>query len=572
MAQSRPQSSVWLRVLMGIARVLAAVVVAVAASAALAELDVEPVEFARVLPVVLTGEAILYILMLGGGTVAGPVLVLTLVLAFALRAGVALGASALSPQVGGDLIEGAKFYYASFWPSAAAEVLLTTLLLRLMRPLIARRRGSARRPAARPRVEEVLDDESRDALLAALEEAPDEPPVSPTVLEEQQIGDLAERAETPADEELAAQELVLPFDEAEADPEAEEAEPPAEEPPADEPPLPPGVIDATPQPAAAEGEVAPAEPTEVAPTPEPPEAAPVATEEASPGEDTERLEPVVAPEQIAELGGPATPRNLQEMVDVIAHAAGGDAADVRVWGTTDGRTVIAAVPSGTPAAATAAHADGLAKAHLSLCAWLGADATCMQLAATPLGAYALRALDEAADTMLLMAGRGRASAGRLELMMARTAEAVQGMAPAPAGREPAPILPEMTPLRADNALAIRVADAARAVGGRLAKGWLGYRQADRGPVLVAVPPGADAESLARIATAAAGGVAGFTDALALGAPEWLILAGGSTLLALAWEQIAGERALLVAVADDSGAVGRIRWELAEIARLAAAKD
>ncbi len=576
MTPDRPDSPVWRRVLMGIARVLATAVVAVAASAALAELEITPIEFGRALPVVLTGEAIVYVLMLGGGAVAGPVMLLTIVLAFAARAGIAIGASALSPQEGGDLIAGAKFYYAAYWPSAVAQVLFMAVLLRLIRPLIARRRRR-RRASPRPSpADEVIDDTTREALLAALEESPDAPPASPTVLEEQQLGDLGEQVEADIEEELPAQELALPLDEPE---------------PAEEGPLPPGVIDATPEAPAAEAPEAAEEPAdaETAADPAEPEpgpaseAEPAAAEAAEqpvaatplPGESTDRLEPVGAAEEAGEpapdepAGPPVPARNLQEMAAVIADAAGGG-ADVRVWGASDGRTVIAAVPSGTPAAGTAAHADALARTHVSLCAWLGVDATCLQLTGTPLGAFALRALDESAGVLLLLAGRGEAAAGRLELTMNRTAEAVQGLAPV-AGFSAPPALPEMAPLREHRALAGRVADAARAVGGHLARGWRGYRTADGRPVLVTTPAGVDGEVLGRIATAAAECVASFTDALALDRPSWLTVTGGSTVLALGWERIADEDTLLVAVCEDSGGVGRVRWELSAIAQRARAE-
>ncbi len=560
MTPDRRDPPLWRRLLMGIARVLAAAVVAVAASAALAELEIAPIEFGRALPVVLTGEGIIYVLMLGGGAVAGPVMLLTLVLAFAARAGIAIGASALSPQEGGELIAGAKFYYAAYWPSAVAQVLLMAVLLRLIRPLIARRRRP-RRATPRPSpADEIIDDTTREALLAALEESPDAPPVSPTVLEEQQLGDLGEQIEVDIEEELPAQELALPLDE------------PG---PPEEGPLPPGVIDATPEAeAATPGEVA-EEPVaaEIAAEPEPASVGGVGQPVAAPpGESTDHLEPVAEAEDAAEaaseqdVGPPAPARNLQEMVAVIADAAGG-AADVRVWGATDGRTVIAAVPSGTPAAGTAAHADALARTHVSLCAWLGVDATCLQLTGTPLGAFALRALDECAGVLLLLAGRGEAAAGRLELTMNRAAESVQGLAPVAAFASP-PALPEMTPLREHRALVKRVADAARAVGGHLAHGWRGYRTADGRPVLVGTPTGIDGEVLGRIATAAADCVASFTDALALDRPSWLTVTGGNTVLALGWEHIAGEDTLLVAVCEDSGGVGRVRWELSAIAQRA----
>ncbi|MFP4248685.1 MAG: hypothetical protein ACLFU7_03435, partial [Armatimonadota bacterium] len=248
MARKQPRSGVGVRILMGVARVLAAVVIAVAASAALADLDVRPIEFSRVLPVVLTGEGIIYILMLGGGTVAAPILLLSVLLSFVVRAGIAVAAGALSPQVTGDLLASAQFYYASYWPAAVAQVLMMAVALRLIRPLIATR--TRRRRKSRPQVADALHDsrreaERQDVLLKALAENTDEPPISPTVLEERQIGDLAEVVESEAEEEAVPEAPALPFDEEKPDEIEEETE--AEPQAADEEALPPGVIDATPE-------------------------------------------------------------------------------------------------------------------------------------------------------------------------------------------------------------------------------------------------------------------------------------------------------------------------------------
>ncbi|MFW6437607.1 MAG: hypothetical protein ACOCZ7_01225, partial [Armatimonadota bacterium] len=250
MARKQPRSSVGVRILMGVARVLAAAVIAMAASAALADLDARPVEFARILPVVLTAEGIIYILMLGGGTVAAPILLLSVLLGLILRAGVAVAAGRLSPQVSGDLIANAQFYYASYWPAAAAQVVMMAVALRLIRPLIATRKRRLR--GGRPQVSEALqderaDEERHDLLLEALAEDTDEPPVSPTVLEERQIGDLTEAVERQAEEEAAEEAPALPFEEEEGAVDAEPCEDAAEE----EQALPPGVIDATPEAVAA---------------------------------------------------------------------------------------------------------------------------------------------------------------------------------------------------------------------------------------------------------------------------------------------------------------------------------
>ncbi len=559
MASTRARPGIAARILLGIARALATIVLAVVASAALAELELEPVEFQRVLPVVVTGEGILYILMLGGGAVAGPVLLLTVVLAFAMRAGVAVAAGYVSPQAGGELIADAKFYYASYWPSAVAQVLLMAVMLRLIRPLIARRR---RRPAARleRRAEpEPAAEERREVLLEAIAESPDVPPESPTVLEEREIGDLAEPAEASEDE--PQQELALPFDEREEPEEEGEAVEEPEE--TEEPPLPPGVLDATPEAEAGaeaiEEEAAAGNDTrKMAPSAAAGEEAPGP---GAPGEDTARLEPALPPEDVA----PAAPENLQEMMDVISGAAG-HGTEMRVWGTTDARTVLAAVPSGTPAAGTAAHADGLVRAHLRLCTLLGAEATSLQLTCGPLGAYALRGLDERGAVMLLMAARGEDVAGRLELTASQAAEAVRGMAESAPAPEDTAAEVETPALEADDALAGVVADAARVVAGRLAEGWRAFRAQGRRAVAVMAPPGVDGRVVAEAVVAGAERVEGFTDALALDRPRWLALTSGAGLLVTVWAEIGDGRLLLAALAADGGAVGRARWELEEIAR------
>ncbi|MGD9498524.1 MAG: hypothetical protein AB7Y46_19680 [Armatimonadota bacterium] len=545
MAPTRAQGRAGRRVLTGLARVVAAVVVALVASAALAELPIQPIEFDRVLPVLVMGEAIAYVLVLGGGVIPGPIMLTAIVLAFVLRAGIALGAAFLSPRAAGDLLAGGRFYYASFWPAAAAQVLLMALLLRLIRPLMAKRRRPTRRVRARRAPEPPLDDESRKAILAALEQPPDQPPQSPTMLEELQLGDLAELSPPEVEQPQApAQELVLPFEE------AEEA-------------------------ASAEGIASAEEEPEPAREPEP--AQPVAAELA-PGEETERLEPVVAgvpvsaseraaAEPVADVRPDEGPPSLQAMVAAIAEVVG-EGAEVRVWGTAEGRTVLAAVPAGTPITGTAGRAEALVAAHRELCAWLAADPTSVQLAATCLGACALRALDDGGELMLLLAGQGRAAAGRLELAMARAAGAVQGMVPAATGGTGAPRPAAMAPLRVDRALTARIADAASLVAGRLVR-WAGYRGPDGRAIAACVPPGSEAEPLARIAASAADALAGFADAAALGAPAWLSLSGGGAVLMLAWRQIAGEAALLVAASPHSAAVGRMRWELEQIARRAA---
>lgn len=604
MTRGRPQPPLRARILMGGARTLAAVVIAVVASVALAGIGLRPIEFGRVLPIALAAEVILYILLLGGGRIAGPVMLATLVLALALRAGIAVAAAALSPQTDGGLLANARFYYASYWPAAVAQILVMLALLSLIRPLIARRRRM-RRPAPTHSVEEIMDDATRDALLTALEEAPDAPPESPTVLEEQQIGDLAEPPPVAATAEPEQQDLALPLDEGGAEEPTPAAAPEAEE--EEEIPLPPGVIDATPEALAARaaaereaaGDVPPSEPTaadrptaehvsdeaaQVAEAPAPQEKEPPAEEPAvvaapatapsapAPGEDTAPLEPIATSEPAPpassappEAAAPeVVPQDLRELLTVIARAGGGEDADLRVWAAAHGATILAAVPTGTPAAGTGARADALVRAHAHLCTQVGASERATQLVATPLGGYSLRALDEGAHVLLLLAERGPGAAARLELTSSRVAEAARRLvATVPAAGAPQPA--ELPPVRVDLTLRARVAAAAQRAGVRLTGEWQAWRRADHRPMLVTTPPGADAEGLARALAALADATEDFTDALALDAPSWLALTDERILCVLAWEPMGEERPLLAAIGADPGSIGRVRWELARLA-------
>ncbi|MFO8079094.1 MAG: hypothetical protein R6V07_02205 [Armatimonadota bacterium] len=605
MARKQPRSGVGVRILMGVARVLAAAVIAVAASAALADLDVRPIEFSRILPVVLTGEGIIYILMLGGGSVAAPILLLSVILSFVVRAGIAVAAGALSPQVTGDLLASAQFYYASYWPAAAAQVLMMAVALRLIRPLIATR--VRRRRRGRPQVSDALHDsrreaERQDVLLKALAENTDEPPVSPTVLEERQIGDLAEVVEREAGEEDVPEAPALPFDEEE--PEEVEAEAAPED--AEEEALPPGVIDATPEAAMrasadeTDGGSVPEPDAEIEETPEPgsedeqvpgespsteaadePGELPAETAEAAeevaqppetaapesaPGEDTARLSPV-EPAPPVDGAEPERPENLRGMIDVISDAAGAG-TDVRVWRTSDGRTVIAAVPSGTPAAGTGGHADALVSAHLEICAWLGAGPTAQQLSATAIGAWALQALDPAATTVLIMAARGETAAGRIQLAAAGVAQAVREFVEA-ADTDRAPDRPaeaaSALPLSPEAQLGEMLDAASADAGGRFGTGWNAWRGPHRR--IIAVAPDGDAETTARKVARMVAPIERFADAVALDGPDWTVISAGERLLASHWAEYDGESIVLAATVSGEAAIGRVRWELDEIARL-----
>jgi hypothetical protein len=438
-----------------------------------------------------------------------------------------------------------------------------------------------------------MDDATRDALLAALEQSPGAPPESPTVLEERQIGDLAEPPPAPAGTTPERQNLALPFEESAS---AVELEPVAAEEIGAEVSLPPGVIDATPEAIAARAateqaaEAAAANEESVAEetaAEQPVAAAAVAGQAPSwrsaieaaeevtmvgppvtpapapaPGEDTAPLEPMVQaePPAAAPAPGPAAPapvpQDLRELMAVIAEAAGGD-----------GATILAAVPSGTPATGTGARADALARVHAHLCSWLGAADTATQLVATPLGAYVLRALDGSGHALLLLAERGPAAAAHLELTSARVVESARGLVadlPPPAP----PAAPPLPAVRADLSLRDRIAATTEAIGGRIVAHWQGWRRADRRPLLVATPPGIEPESMARHVAALADAVESLSDALALDGPSWLALVDERVLLVLAWEPLGGEEVLLAAVSDRPDTLGRMRWELARVAAAA----
>ena len=595
MASTQTRSRTGPRILLGVIRVAAAAVVAVTASAALADLDLRPVEFSRILPVVLTGEGIIYILMLGGGAVAAPVLFTGVICAFAMRVALSLGAAMLSPQAGGDLIAGAKFYYAAYWPAAAAQVLMVALMLRLVRPLIARRRRRLGQ-SARPQVDEAIEDERREVLLEAIAEAPDSPPESPTVLEERQIGDLADPPARKADGREDEQALALPFEGEEDAESAHEEHEPEEAEEAEEESLPPGVIDATPEALAARE--AEAEAVEVEPEPEereeeslPPgvidataEARGSRQEEAEAverkraqqalvqamegpgegGEDTARMDPV-SPMPAVESLEDGPPEDLQGMINAIARATG-EGTDVRVWTASGGRTVLAAVPAGTPAAGTAAHADALVNAHLETCAWLGGDGSCRQLSATGIGAWAVQALDADGTVLLVMASRGEAAAGRLEVAIARTADAVRGLAKT-TGSAAAPTEADAgIVLSPEDRIGRMVTEAAKTVGGHFGAGWRTWRGPHRRAIAVNVPPGIDIERAGRKVARMAAPVERFADAIALDAPQWLALSANGTTLVLRWADVRGEALVLAAQSPGGVPVGRVRWELDEIAR------
>jgi hypothetical protein len=58
----------------------------------------------------------------------------------------------------------------------------------------------------------------------------------------------------------------------------------------------------------------------------------------------------------------------------------------------------------------------------------------------------------------------------------------------------------------------------------------------------------------------------FADAVALDGPQWLALSASGSLLALHWAEREDESIVLAATVSETTALGRVRWELGEMAR------
>lgn len=547
MRQQAPRRRRRPSVVMVVLWALATVVLATIASAALGDAGLPQVEFERALTVVLLGEALVYIMALGGGGVAGPVLVVTFVLAFVLRGLIALLATELAPPGPlDDLLLAARYYYVSCWHAAAVQILLVALLLRLVRRALRRPRR-ARRPAPRPALVDAEEEQvRRDHLLAALAEAPDAPPLMATMIEEQQIGDLGEvegRAAEEGGPELRL-DRPLPF--------AEEA-----------------VSEAV------VAEIAQAE-EETAPAPETPEAA--EAEEAgtpSPGEDTQALEPVSA-RPAGEGEGVSTQaeampsaERLQEMVDAVVSRVGGEGErmQIRVWDTAEGQTVLGAMPAELPEAEIEARARGLVRSHLDLCAQLGGRPTDLQMCAAGSGGYALRAVDDAGALALLLASAAEQATGRLELMAEAVFEPLSRLGGLDRAAGPPAARPAASGrLRQDVAVGEQLSAASARLNGRLPTQWEAYRD-EQGEVLaLAGPAGTDHARVAWGLGACATAAAAFCQALQLGEPSWLALSGRSAGVVACRARLGSEAALVGAVSSPPLGIGEALWELQRLTR------
>ena len=178
----------------------------------------------------------------------------------------------------------------------------------------------------------------------------------------------------------------------------------------------------------------------------------------------------------------------------------------------------------------------------------------------------MQALDADGTVLLVMASRGEAAAGRLEVAIARTADAVRGLAKT-TGSAAAPTEADAgIVLSPEDRIGRMVTEAAKAVGGHFGAGWRAWRGRHRRAIAVNVPPGIDIERAGRKVARMAAPVARFADAIALDAPQWLARSANGTTLVLRWADVRGEALVLAAQSPGGVPVGRVRWELDEIAR------
>jgi len=539
---------------------LATLTIATIGSAALGDIGVQEIEFWRALPVVLLGEALIYILVLGGGLVPGAVLVLAFVLGFVFRAGIALLATGLAPRGQAEaLLVGAQYYYASCWPAAAMQIILVALLLRLSRRALVRRRRPRRAVRQPVAVSEEETISRREHVMAALMEDTDAPPMSATVAEEQQIGDLGALEETAGAQAPMPPRVdrQLPF----------EAEAPAE-------------------PVAAESDEGGGEETdEVVSEPA----------EAETGEETEALEPVLTgaeePADVAEPPGEAVPppaalppadleppeeeveppdRTLQDMIDAVVSRLGGDGeAQIRVWHTADQRTILAALPASAAAAEIGPEADGLIRAHLLLCAQLGVAPTDLQLGAVDGGGYAVRALDEGGALMLLLSSTGDLATGRLEMVAESVFDSLRDLATDVQALGASVQPPPKAALAEVPALSERISDASMRLTSSRPMQWRAHRRGPDEIIAVATAPGADSALAAEAIAAGADAAVALASALELGELSWFGMSGRSANLAVCRCYLEGSPALLGCVSSPSVSIGQALWDLRRLAGLVA---
>ncbi len=352
----------------------------------------------------------------------------------------------------------------------------------------------------------------QDQVLEALAESPDAPPRSVTVLEEMQIGDLAEVADEVSAEEVIEQrwDLVLPLlEEADDDPEPE---------------------------------------VELEPEPQP-------------VDETAKLEPVAVEEERPD----APVESLQGMVDVLASRTGGEGeVDIRVWRTADQRTVLAVVPAGSPAANASGPADAMVRGHLRMCVCLDAPLTSVQVIETREGACVLRGLDDEAGLLLMAAGLGVDAPDRLQTVVAEVAEALAEVAdavePGVANGENGDALE----LALDDDLRRAFAEATGLMSS-LPPEWFAGRAGDDLLVGVAGPEGADVEGLARAAIAGMVAADDFLITLELGELSHLAVFGPEAMLAVCPARVAQTPALMAALTSPQAVPSRVAAELRRVA-------
>ncbi|MCD6361525.1 MAG: hypothetical protein J7M38_11775, partial [Armatimonadetes bacterium] len=219
---------------------------------------------------------------------------------------------------------------------------------------------------------------------------------------------------------------------------------------------------------------------------------------------------------------------------------------VKVWRTAEGATVLAGVPVDAAATAASAQAGGIAQAYRRLRGWLRPSADCLLLAVSPLGACALRSLDEDGGLLLLLAVRGEDAATRLpDAVSAVVAELDNVDDLVPEGPVAAPAELEVR-LEADEALASSLSRAA-GLGTMLPAEWVAWRDAAGGWLATAVPVGTDEPGLAAALAAAMPGVADMTSALGMGGPAYLELSAPDRRLTVCPAMLRGDEGIVAAL-------------------------
>ncbi len=549
---------------------VATLIIATIGSAALGDMGVRVIEFQRALPVVLLGEALVYILALGGGQVPGPTLLVAFVGGFIFRGGIALLATELAPRGQAEsLLAGAQYYYASCWPAVAMQIILVALLLRLSRRALARRRRPRRAIPQLARATEEGAASRREHLMAALMDSPDAPPVMATIAEEQQIGDLGGLEETTGQEAPSASvaDRHLPF-EAGASSEAAPQRPDEDLEEADE----------------SGAEVAEGDTGEETEALEP--LRPAVEEPAHAVEQlADAVEPAAAPEQSAQAvpettgtGAPpaaeppepqlAPDETLQEMIDtVVSRFESADSVQMRIWRTADQRTILAALPAGVAAAEIGPQADSLIRAHLHLCAQMGIALTGLQLGAADGGGYAVRALDEGGALLLLLTSTGDLATSRLEMVARAVFNTLHDLATKSHPPDGSVQPPSALALEEDVALSERISEVSMHLTPSAPMQWRAHRRGPDEIIAVAGALGAECSLLAEAIAAGADAAEALASALGLGELSWLAMSGPSASLAVCRCDLDGNPALLACVSSPTQGVGQALWNLRRLAEL-----